>query len=76
VKLCHKLLLDPFGPVLLAQQLRQVVSVHLIEEVVEGVTVDKADHQDVLDVGCRDQEIETLLEEVADLKFGKTNSQL
>ena len=76
VQLRYKLLLDPFRPVLLTQELRQVVSVHLIEQVVEGVTVYKAHHQDVLDVGSSDREVETFLQEVANLKFCQGNSHI
>jgi hypothetical protein len=76
MELCYKLFLDTLRPVLFTQELREVVSVHLVKEVVKGVTVDEAHHQDILDVGCCDCEIEAFFEEVTDLKLCNVNSHV
>jgi len=75
VKLGDEFFLNTFRPIFLSEELREELCVHLVQQIIQGVTIHEADQQDVLDVSLRDGNIESLLDEVAYLEFSNIDAK-
>ena len=76
MQLGHELLLDTLGPVLFTQKLRQELRVHLVQQVVKRVTVDKPNEKYLLYVGLCDRYIKTLFDKVSYLQLSEIGADI